>query len=102
MTEAAGGRRQAAGTVVEARFIAPASAGDAAPIWSISPQPDEDELAVLAVALEALTEADASRHPAAAAALPRWAQAGRQAAVLGLRGGPRTGWGRKLGPAVAG
>ena len=101
MTEAAGGRRQAAGTAVEARFIAPASSGDAAPIWSISPQPDEDELAVLAAALSTLVAAEPpSAHLAAAAS--RWSRAGRQAALLGLRGGPRTGWGRKLGPAVAG
>ena len=85
MTESAVGSRQSA----EGDGVA----------WTISPQPDEDEMAALAVALTTFLAAEPP-STAGAAAASRWARAGREAALLGLRGGPRTGWGRRLDRAV--
>ena len=85
MTESAVGSRQ--------------SAEGFAVAWTSSPQPDEDELAALAVALATSLVAEPPSTDGAAAA-SRWSRAGREAALLGLRGGPRTGWGRRLVRAV--
>ncbi len=62
-------------------------------MFAIAPEPEDEELAALAVALTALLD-ERSGEPVAAPEVPRWAAAGRHDAVrASSRAGVR-GWGR--------
>ena len=62
---------------------------------SSPPPPDDDEVAALVVALAEILDPKESLEPRVEPSTSHWSRAARREALLGLGGGPRSGWGRQ-------